>query len=972
MLLTGKPRQPMVGRTLSHFKILGKISQGGMGVVYRALDTHLDRTVAIKVLRPEAVNDSDRKCRFALEAKSASALNHPGIVTIYGIDQIDGVDFIAMEYVEGSSLDQLIAGTGMSIPEVVRIGTEIATALSVAHAAGIIHRDIKPANIMVKRGGQIKILDFGLAKLAERVVVDESASTVTRKPETRQGLIVGTVDYMSPEQAESKLVDPRSDVFSVGVVLYEMLCARKPFQGDSNLATLAAILQKTPEPPHQWRPDVPAELERIVLRCLEKKRDARYGSVEELRQELAACQAKLNQRGTRRMALAATVAAILITIAIASWIWVRGSQTRWARNVAVPEIERLLAREYYLAAFHLVQRVGRVIPDHPRIRELLANAVPISIETTPPGVEVEVLDYLDVENLSAGWQRLGLTPLRDLRMPRGYFRCRFAKNGFAPREVGMVVGTGTVAWRFDLLPMGSTPQGMVWVPGGEGITPTFPVPVDDFWLDKYEVTNKEFQQFVDQGGYKRREYWKHQFLKGTRELSWEEAMAEFRDPTGRPGPATWELGRYPRDRGDFPVGGVSWFEALAYAEFAGKELPNAYQWYRAATTGPIPEMLRLSNLAGKGLAAAGTFQGVGVFGNFDMAGNVKEWCWSPAGDRRYILGGAWNEAMHLFNIPDAANPFERSSTYGFRCAKSTRPVPSVLLSDVAFPSRDRTKERPVADEVYRVYRDLHSYDRTELNAAIDAVENSSEYWRREKITFDAAYGKERVIVYLFLPKNGIPPYQTVIFFPGAGALWSNSSRLLEIDQIDFVVRSGRAVLYPVYQGTYERGPSRYYHRTGQPNLWKEMNIQWSKDLGRSIDYLETRRDIDRNKLAFYGASLGAAMGPRLTAVEERFKASVLLEGGFFEKVPPEVDALNFAPRSKVPVLMINGRDDFLFPLGTSQRPLFRLLGAPDQDKRHILFEGGHTPFQRYEIIRVILDWLDRYLGSVPTRPPGSP
>jgi pimeloyl-ACP methyl ester carboxylesterase len=248
------------------------------------------------------------------------------------------------------------------------------------------------------------------------------------------------------------------------------------------------------------------------------------------------------------------------------------------------------------------------------------------------------------------------------------------------------------------------------------------------------------------------------------------------------------------------------------------------------------------------------------------------------------------------------------------------------------------------------------------------VDDAREYWRKEKVTFQAAYGNERVIAYLFLPKNAAPPYQTILFFPGAGVLNVRSSERLDLDLLwfDFIVRSGRAVMYPVYKGTYERGPGRYYHRFGQPGLWREMNLHWSKDLGRSIDYLETRPEIDRGMLAYYGVSLGAAQGPRLMAVEDRFRTGVLMQGGFFERVPPEVDPLHFAPRVKIPTLMINGRDDFLFPLEGSQRPLFRLLGTPEKDKRHVLFNAGHDIFNP-GVIRIILDWLDRYLGPVKTQ-----
>ncbi len=224
-----------------------------------------------------------------------------------------------------------------------------------------------------------------------------------------------------------------------------------------------------------------------------------------------------------------------------------------------------------------------------------------------------------------------------------------------------------------------------------------------------------------------------------------------------------------------------------------------------------------------------------------------------------------------------------------------------------------------------------------------------------------------MIAHLYLPKNTAPPYQVVAFFGGTNYLIDRRMRLIH-PNFDFIIRSGRAVIVPAYKGTLERGPGDYYHLLGQPNRWSEMNLQQSKDLGRTIDYLETRPDIDIHKLGFLGASYGAAMAPHLVAVEPRIRCLVMQSGGSFERVPAEVDSWNFAPRVKVPVLMVNGRDDFRFPLEISQRPMFRLLGTPEKDKRHVIIDGGHsTPVGRPDFMKEVLDWLDRYLGPVQTK-----
>ena len=263
----------LAGRTLAHYRLVEKIGAGGMGVVYKAHDTHLDRSVAIKVLPAEAVADPERKRRFVQEARSASALNHPGIVTIHDVNQSDGIDFIAMEYITGKTLNQLIRRKGVPIGEVLKYAVQIADALAAAHAAGIIHRDLKPANIMVTEKGLVKVLDFGLAKLTESAPVDRAGTTQSLEPMTEEGTIVGTVAYMSPEQGEGKKVDARSDIFSFGSVLYEMITGRRAFQGDSKIATLSAILHKETG---ALSDETPYDLEKIVTRCLRKDPERRF------------------------------------------------------------------------------------------------------------------------------------------------------------------------------------------------------------------------------------------------------------------------------------------------------------------------------------------------------------------------------------------------------------------------------------------------------------------------------------------------------------------------------------------------------------------------------------------------------------------------------------------------------------------------------------------------------------------------
>ncbi len=325
----------MIGQTLAHFDILEKLGEGGMGVVYKARDTHLDRLVAIKLLPREHATDPDRRIRFMREAKTASALNHPGIVTIHDIAQHDGVDFIAMEFVPGRTLDRIIPRLGLSLNDTIDYGIQIADALAAAHAAGIVHRDLKPSNIVVTEQGRVRVLDFGLAKLVERSALGawEAAPTGTSPaPVTAQGAIVGTVAYMSPEQAEGKPVDARTDIFSFGSMLYEMVTGQRAFQGDSPLSTMTAILRDEPKAVSQLREELPHELERVIGRCLRKDPERRWQAMSdvkialrELKEEVdsgapAVSAAPVPVRVAQRVAVAA-VSLVALAGVIGALVW---------------------------------------------------------------------------------------------------------------------------------------------------------------------------------------------------------------------------------------------------------------------------------------------------------------------------------------------------------------------------------------------------------------------------------------------------------------------------------------------------------------------------------------------------------------------------------------------------------------------------------------------------------------------------
>ena len=947
------------------YEILEKLGEGGMGVLYRARDTRLSRTVALKLLHGDALVDPNRRARFVREARAASALSHPNIVTVYDIDETaDGVQCIAMEYVEGRSLDRRLGEGPLPVEEALRYGIDVARALGAAHAAGIVHRDVKPANVMVTRSGQVKVLDFGLAKLG--AVMDGSGlateATLTRDAKTREGLVLGTPAYMSPEQARGEVVDARSDVFSCGALLYEMLAGRRPFDGPSVAALLSSILRDDPTPLASVRRGVPADLAAVVMRCLARDRDARYADGNELAKALAACQERLtgaSRRGPtlrQKLVWAAVLLAVVAAAALLGRAALRASREREARRVTLPELERLVKADQGYAAFALARRSEPLLAGDPAFDRLWRElSVFADLKTEPEGALLEVKPYLQPE---ADWERLGSSPLSRVRLPFAYLRFRVSKPGYRTREAAclsvQVPPRGFVLERED-----EAPARMVKVPGGPyQYRYTRPVKLGDFWLGQYEVTNREFKEFLDQGGYRERRYWKQPFVRDGKTLGWDEAMALLRDATGRPGPSAWELGSYVEGQADYPVSGVSWFEALAYAEFRGLSLPTFFHWYRAAELGIVSEILLLSNFSGEAPAPVGRYQGLGPFGAYDQAGNVREWVWTARGDRRYTLGGAWTDPTYLYSGPESAGPWDRLSNVGFRVARfGEAPSPETLepVEALAF-TRDYARERPVGDDVFAAYRGIYAYEKTPLEARVEAVDDTSPYWRKETVSLAAAYGGERLSAHLYLPKASPGPHPVVVYFPPSSALVLRSSANLSEREFSFLMRSGRAVLYPVYKGTYER-------RLPEGASYRGQAAQWSKDLGRSLDYLATRSDVRADRVGFLGLSLGAYAGLLLAAVEPRLSPLVLIGGGLsIDADPGDADPLNFAPRITAPTLLIGGREDFRNPLELSQKPLMRLLGS--REKKHYVFEGGHVPPRQQEVIREALDWFDKYLGPV--------
>ena len=475
-----------LGSRLGPYEILSSIGAGGMGEVYKARDTRLDRIVAIKVSREQFEE------RFAREARAVAALSHPHICTLFDI----GSSYLVMEYVDG----QPLRGP-LPVRQVLEYASQICDALQAAHAKAIVHRDLKPGNVLVTSEG-IKLLDFGLAKVQSRVSV---ASETEEMPITCPGEVLGTLQYMAPEQMAGQEADERSDLFSVGAILYELVTGRRAFQGDSAMVIAAAVMHEEPPKPRDFAADLPMTLERIILRCLKKNADARYCSATELAQDLKKCRAELEAesssginlkvllRRSRRPHVAIPLAVLVIALCgLSAMLAQRLLKVPWAHN-AVARAAVLAELDQLGEAYALASEAERYIPGDGALTGLWPRiAWTTDIKTTPPGAKVYSRNYLDP---NGNWELRGVTPLKR-RMPLVNLQWKLEKLGHDPVERASIYAFGRMRPnRFDVVldEHGKAPAGMIRVDGSLPTVLRFPgyedlpaISLGDYWIDKHE------------------------------------------------------------------------------------------------------------------------------------------------------------------------------------------------------------------------------------------------------------------------------------------------------------------------------------------------------------------------------------------------------------------------------------------------------------------------------------------------------
>jgi formylglycine-generating enzyme required for sulfatase activity/pimeloyl-ACP methyl ester carboxylesterase len=976
----------MIGETVSHYRILAKLGGGGMGVVYRAEDTHLGRDVALKFLPPELTRDREARERFTLEARAASALDHANICTIHDIDETDdGRLFIAMAFYAGETLKARAARGPIGIGEAIDIAREIAAGLKRAHEGGIVHRDIKPANLMITERGEVKILDFGVAKLVGEVGL------------TRTGSTLGTLAYMSPEQVEGKGVGPITDLWALGVVLYEMLTGSLPFAGKSESETVAAILAREPEGPGVRCPEIPPEVETLVLDLLAKDpadRPASAGAVEErlgaiARSTAAGLAIQLFRRPATWIATAAAMAVVAGAIIVPA---LRHSRVDAAR-ANLPQIESLVREGRYAEAYELAVQAEGALGGDTTLQRLIPEVSDVlTVRSEPEGAEVYAWGPGAIEAAVL----LGTTPIVEVRLPRGDHFLTVEADGYEPVER---LASSTLARaeaavfgdEFDivldvtLFLADSRPPGTVFVPAGAYTLASADAPVGatvdlgPFFIDRFEVTNAEYREFVRARGYSNQELWTLPIRREGRALAEDETSTLFRDRTGLPGPRDWTGQEFPEGTDRHPVSSITHYEAAAYCAWKGRSLPTLFEWEKVARGGAFTPLEGIvfpwglvesgqsteerANFGGSGTVEVDTHPlGLSPYGAYAMAGNVREWTANATGDGFIAMGGSWQDPPYVFSSMATPEGLFASPALGFRCVLRTGSAEAHGAGRIELARRSPSYQ-PVDEATYRSFLAHYRYDPVELEPeTLETLE--TEDWTRLTVRFNGV-GEESILAYLYLPSGATPPYQTMVFLPGAGAFFGHPIDVQAEWLLGANIRAGRAVFSVVMDGMVGREwqPGRGFPDSNTVGF-RDLMVRHSTELSLGLDYLETRDDIDMDRLAYVGMSWGAGSRAVLAAIDDRWDAVIFVGAGIDERVQPTVpEALNvnFIPYIRVPKLLLNGRQDEEHPWLTRALPFWELLGEP---KELVLADNeGHAPSLEVRV-PAINDFLDRRFGPV--------
>ena len=635
-------------------------------------------------------------------------------------------------------------------------------------------------------------------------------------------------------------------------------------------------------------------------------------------------------------------------------------------------IDSYLDKENFISAYEIANKYSNALPEDSLVREKLnLSSLETAIYSSPDGADV-FYKRIDSEN----WIKLGKTPLKT-RIPRGFINFKISKDGYADHlsltHAGFIKNhskSKDVNY-YQLTPISTIPENMVKIPGGDtrlyvsALTDLNTLNIQSYWIDKYEVTNQEFQIFIDAGGYRNEKFW-HKNIKNEdgENIHWKDAMKLFIDKSGLNGPGTWSEGTYPIGQENFPVTGLSWYEASAYAKWAGKQLPTIYHWYKAAMVwGETSIISPRSNFNGS-KSEVGKYDVLSVFGCYDMAGNAREWGSNPHKNGNHsIMGGGYDDETYFFTDNFSQHPMNRYKTNGFRCAIIFDKGPIVASMDTMIQTytRDFYSHNPISDELFNVYRGMFQYDSIPLNEVVlENQVNVNKVWSKQLIEIDAAYGSERLPLNVYIPNNRPPPYKTIVFVPGSNAITSRNSKNKNGNNFGYLMRSGYALIEPIFKGTYERHYKEFNNYLQNPSKnYANQMIMMVKDFARTIDYVESKDEL-LNDVFYYGISWGGMLGPIFLANEDRIGCAVWQVAGLGARdMRPEANPINYLSKIKQPVLMLNGIYDQYFPHETSQMPMYDLLAVQEPYKKMITYESAHSP-PKSQTSKEILEWFNNF------------
>jgi formylglycine-generating enzyme required for sulfatase activity len=710
----------------------------------------------------------------------------------------------------------------------------------------------------------------------------------------------------------------------------------------------------------------------------------------------------LSHEGVRRWQLALAVVILALFGAGVAMTFGAGRTARTGEELAdiVSEASALVEEERYLEAYDLLATSRLLGSDDPRLAAIEdETTISAEILSDPEGAEVRVAAWRPgYAKPDDELRLLGRTPLRDVRLPRAIHYVRIELEGYAASErsftthdfryfAGEAAASPVLSVQLDEEGLGR-PE-MVRVPGGSytlvssDLPPGLSSTLDEYLIDRLEVTNSEYADFIRDGGYRDPRYWTHEFVTGGDTLTFDEAMSRLVDRTGLPGPRSWSAQTYPADTGDHPVTGVSWYEAVAYATYRGKQLPTAFQWEKAARDGRVAwaDAIMLPwgvSTAGWGPTLANFNSGATVpadampfgispYGAYAMAGNVAEWLLNPAGEGRAATGGSWEGPLHPFGEFTGLDPFHASDALGFRLVYLESDRQRLSRDQGAIPIASEPvvpTYEPVDPETARTLLSHFDYDPVELApVTTDSVDEGA--WIRETISVQTPNGG-RLPLFLYLPKDVLPPYQTLLYIP-SGSAWVGVPVTEDTEWVmEPVVRSGRAVLSLAMTGmTGNEHPLDWEPPSSESVRFRDEIVRNAVEMRIAIDYLESRADIDMERFGYAAFSGGAGSRGVFLSADPRFRLAVLMGAGIDERVRPvrpEVDPVNFAPSLELPILIVQGRHDEEHPYYTRFLPLYQLLPA-EWTRLELVQGAGHLVRPEFRV-PPITEFLTENWGAV--------